>query len=158
MITVLAVHLRKVLNRRTEQFNLIIRLKKSWGHLCWTSWRCLQNVLKTSWSYLEDVLNTCRKRLKDILKTSWRRFYKTSWRRLEDIWSRLIYWSWSRRPKYVSKMSSGEVWLRQIYSSWSRRCLLKTKTKDVFKTSTRCIPQNECLLGYFTFLHNQATF
>ena len=133
------------------------------------SWRRPEDVFKTSWRRLEDVLKTCQKRLKDILKTSWKlftrrledvlkTFYKTSWRRLEDIWSRLIYWSRSRRPKNVSTMSSGEVWVRQIYSSWSRRCLLKTKTKDVFKTSARCIPQNECLLGYFTFLHNRAKF
>ena len=75
-----------------------------------TWWHVLKTswryLWKTSWRCLEDVF---ARRLKDVLKTSWRR--------LEDVLPRRIYWvSW-------------------IYSSWSRR-LLKTKTKDVFKTSS----------------------
>ena len=119
-----------------------------WKRLSKTSWRCLEDVLKTSW-----------KRLEGVLKMSWRRFWKrcwrrledvlkTSWRRLEDIWPRRIYWSWPRRLEDVLKTSSEDVRLRRTYSSWSRR-LLKTKTKDVFKTSSRRLHQDECLLGYF---------
>ena len=80
---------------------------------------------------LENVLKIS---LQDILKMSWRHLedvFKTSWRRLEDIWPRRIYWSWPRRLEDVF----WRLRLRQTYSSWSRR-LLKTKTKDVFKTSS----------------------
>ena len=90
-------------------------------------WRRLQNVLKTSWRCLEDVF---ARRLENVLKTPWRCIAKTnilcltktSWRRFED------------------------VRLRRTYSSWSR-CLLKTRTKDVFRTSSGRLHQDECLLG-----------
>ena len=115
-----------------KQFDLMIRLenvlktslqdflKMSWRGLCNTSWRRLENVF-------EDVLKRSWKRLEDVLKTSWRR--------LEDVWPRRIYWSWSRLLEEVLETSSEDAWLRRIYSSWSRP-LLKTKTKDVFKTSS----------------------
>ena len=104
-------------------------MNKSWRHLCKTSGRRLQNVLKTSWRRLEDVF---ARRLKDVLKTSWKRLaktswrgledvLKTSWRRLEDVWPKRIYWSWSRRLEDVLKTSFEDVWVRWIYSSWSRR-------------------------------------
>ena len=57
--------------------------------------------------------------------------------RTNDTWVVLYnlskHLSWWRRLEI--KTSSEDVWLRWIYSSWSRR-LLKTKGKDVFKTSS----------------------
>ena len=105
------------------------------------------------WKRLEDIFAG---NLEDVLKTSWRRLQnvlKTSWRRLEDIWPRQIYWSWPRRLEDVLKTSSENVRLRRTYSYWSS--LLKTMTKDVFKTSSRRLHQDQCLLGknfYATFL------
>ena len=87
---------------------------------------------------------------------SWRRLedvLKTSWRRLEDVWPRRIYWSSSRLLEDVLKTSSEDVWVRWIYSSWWRR-LLKTKTKDVFKTSSlRRMFVGSILRAYIT-VHN----
>ena len=101
------------------------------------SWRRLQNVLKTSWRCLEDVLKTF---LQDVLKTSWKR--------LEDV---LKTYS---QDEYIG-LDQDVFWRRKakanifvlIKTSWRR--LLKTKTKDVFKTSSRRLHQDECLLGYF---------
>ena len=84
-------------------------------------------------------LKKSRRRLQDVLETSWRR--------LEDVWPRRIYWSWPRHLEVVLKTSSEDVRLRRTYSSLSRR-LLKTKRKDVFKTSSRRLYQDECLLGW----------
>ena len=86
-------------------------MNRSWRHLCKTSWRCLEDVLKTFLQYvlktssrgLEDIV---ARRLKYVLKRFWRCLGKTSWRRLEDVWSRRIYWSWSRRLGDVLKTSS----------------------------------------------------
>ena len=95
-----------------------------------TSCRCFESVLKSSWKHLEDAF---ARRLEDVLKTSWRRMTKTN--------------------ILVLKTSSEDVWLRPICSPWSRRLIAswrrlpKTKTKDVFKTSWRCLHQDECLLG-----------
>ena len=120
----------------------------------------LENVLKISF---QDFLKMSSKR---FCKTSWKRLedaLKTSWRRLEDVWPRRINWSWPRRLEDILKTSSEDVWIRRICSSWSRR-LLKTKTKDVFKTSSRRLHQDECLLGnsyqqackvLFTFVPNK---
>ena len=80
----------------------------SWGRIGKTSWRCLEDAFARR---LEDVLARC---LDEVLKTSWRRMAKT-------------------KILVLTKTSSEDVWVRRIYSSWSRR-LLKTKTKDVFKT------------------------
>ena len=85
---------------------------------------CLENVLKIS--------------LQDVLKMSWRHLedvFKTSWRRLEDIWPRRIYWSWPRRLEDVfwRRKAKANIFVL-IKTSWRR--LLKTKTKDVFKTSS----------------------
>ena len=114
----------------------------------------LENVLKIS---LQDVLKTSSKRLEDVLKMSWRRFCKTSWRRLENV----LKTSWRRIAKtnilVLTKTSWGRLedvfWRRKakanifvlIKMSW--RHLLKTKTKDIFKTSSRRLPQDECLLS-----------
>ena len=111
--------------------------------ICETSWKRFEDVLKMSW---QDVLKMSWRRLEDVLKTSWRSYGKMSWRRLEGVWTRQIYWSWPRRLEDVLKTSSEDVRLRRTYSSWSRR-LPKTKTKGVFKTSSRRLHQDECLLG-----------
>ena len=169
---------KQILSLR-KQFTWRYILKTSQRHLCNTSWRCLEDVLKTpserledvlkmSWRrfekgledvlktpwiflerHLEDVLKASWRRLQNVLKLSWRLFcktswgrlenilkttwqevLKTSWRRLEDVWSRLIYWCWSRRLKDDLKTSSEGEWLRWIYSSWSRRL------EDVLKASS----------------------
>ena len=85
-------------------------LKVSWAHLCKTSWRCL-----------EDVIKTFLKRLEDVLKMSLRSFCKTSWRRLEDVWSRRMYWSWSRRLEdvFCRRMSKANKFVL-IKTSWTR--------------------------------------
>ena len=88
----------------------------------------LEEVLKTFWRRLEVVLKTSKKRLEDVLKTYGKDEYI-------DLDQDVL--------KTSSKTSSENVWLRRTYSSWSRR-LLKTKTKDVFKTSSsrRMFPGN----------------
>ena len=111
--------LEDVFARRLEDV-----LKMSWKRLSKISWRCLEDVLNTSWKCLGDVL-----------KMSWRRFCETPWRRPEDV----LKTSWRRITKtnilVLVKTSSEIISVRWVYSSWSRR-LLKTKTKDVFKTSS----------------------
>ena len=91
--------------------------------------RRLEDVFKKSWRCLAGVF---ARRLEDALKTSWRHLGKTPWRRLDD----------------VLKMSSEDAWLRHIFvlikTSWKR--LLKTKTREVFKTFSKCLHQEECLL------------
>ena len=79
-------------------------------------WRRLEEVSKTSWRSLEDVLRMSWKRLEDVLKTYGQDGYI-------DL------------DQDVLKTSSEDVRLRRTYASWSRR-LVKTKTKDVFKTSS----------------------
>ena len=87
----------------------------------------LQDALKMSWRRLQNFLKTSWRRLENVLKTSWRRMAKTnilvltktSWRRLEDVF-------WRRKAK-------ANIFVL-IKTSWRR--LLKTKTKDVFKTSS----------------------
>ena len=108
----------------------------------------LENVLKTSWRCFEDIF---ARRLKDVSKTPWKRFSKTSWRCLEDA----LKTSWkhfenvlARRLEDVLKMSwkrledvlktydeDGYIGLDQEVLKTSWRRFLKTKTKDVFKTS-----------------------
>ena len=102
----------------------MIVLKTSWRYLCNTSWRRLEDVLKT---FLQDVLKTSWRR---IAKTNILVLTKTSWRRLEDVF-------WRRKAK-------ANIFV--LIKTSSRR-LLKTKTKDVFKTSSRRFHQDECLLG-----------
>ena len=125
-------------------------LKMSPRCICETSWRRFEAVLKTSWRCLEDVLKTSWRRFD---KTSWRRLedvLKTSWRRLEDVWPRRIYWSWPRRLEDVfwRRMINKDIFV--FIKSW--RCLLKTKTKDVFKTCSRRLHQDECLLGCVNYM------
>ena len=95
----------------------------------------LQQVLKTPWRRLEDVF---ARRFEEILKTSRRHICKTSWRRLENV----LKTSW--RP-----MAKTNV-LVLTKASWRR--LLKTTTKDVFKTSSRHLHQHKYLVGSITNL------
>ena len=133
-------------------------LKMSWRHFCKTSWRYLEDIFARR---LEDVLarrlEDVLKRLEDIFRTSWGRLedalktlleddLKTFWKRLEDVWPRRIHWSWPRRLEDVLKTSSEDVWLRRIYSSWSRR-LEDGFWRQRRKTSSRCLHQDECLVG-----------
>ena len=116
----------------------------------------LQDVLKTPWRCLEDVfqgiLKTFWRRLQNVLKMSWRRFWKTSWRRLEASWKRLegVLKTYGQ-DEYIGvdqdvlktcwRRFEGVFWRRKakasifvLKTSWRR--LLKTKTKEVFKTSS----------------------
>ena len=125
----------------------------TWWYVLKTSLkRSLQNVLNMSWRFLEDVF---ARRLEDFLKTSWRQLGKRSWRCYEDVlkmfWRRLCKMSWKRLEEFwqdvLKTYDQDECigldqdilktsWrLRRTYSSWSIR-LLKTKTKDIFKTSS----------------------
>ena len=115
-ITIFAERLRNVLNTSRT---LVYKNSLTWSY-----------ALKTSWKRLEDIFE---RRLEDVLKMSWRcfeeilrRLAKTSWRRLEDLWSR-------RRPRRLNQ--------DELKTSW--KLLLKTKTKDIFKT---CL-EDKCLLG-----------
>ena len=112
-------------------------LKMSSRRICETSWRRFEDVLKMSWRRLEDVL-------------------KTSWKRLEDVLKTYGQDEYIGLDQDVLKTSSEDVWLIKIYSS-SSRCLedaLKTffevddekRLHDVFKTSSRRLHQDECLL------------
>ena len=71
---------------------------------------------------------------------------KTFWRHLEDVLARrledVLKTSWSLMAKTSILVLNKTSWRRP----------LKTKTKDVFKTSSRRLHQNECLLGieYFS--------
>ena len=131
-ITIFAVRLRNVLNTSRR---LVYKNSLTWWNVLKTSWR---HLWKTSWRCLEDIFKTSQRRLENVLKTSWRRMartnilvlIKTSWRRLEDaLWRRMI-----------------QANIFVLMKTSSRR-LPKTKTKDVFKTSSRCLNQDECLLG-----------
>ena len=100
-------------------------------------------VLDTSWRRLGDIF---RKRLEDVLKKSWRCLQDVFARRLEDVLKTYHQGEYIRLDQDALKTPSEDVWLRWIYSCWTRR-LLKTKTSDVFKTSSRCLHQDECFLG-----------
>ena len=124
-----------------------------------TSWRRLEVVFKTSCRRLEDVLKTF---LQDVLKTSWGRFGKMSWICLEDVlktlWRRiakanilvLTKTSWRRLEDVFWRRMTKAIIFVLIKTSWRR--LLKTKTKDVFKTSSRRLYQDECLVKRRLFL------
>ena len=107
----------------------------TWCYVLKTSWRCLGDVLET---FLQDVLKTS---WQDVLRIFWRRLGKLSWRCLEDVFRT----SW-RRPKDVLArrlenalktswrcMTKTNI-LVLTKTSWRR--LRKTKTKEVFKTSS----------------------
>ena len=106
------------------------------------------NVLKRS---LQDVLKTSSKRLEDVLKIFWRRLEDVL-KRLQEVWARRLYWSWSRYLEDVLNTSSEDVWVKQIYSSWSRR-LEHVCWRRRPKKSSRCLHQDDCLLGCYTHNH-----
>ena len=87
-----------------------------------TSWR----FLTTSWRCHKDLLIRSVYFRWYFLKTSWTRIWrclckrKTSWRRLQNV----LKTSWRRTVK---------AYIFVLIKTW--RCLLKTKTKNVFKTS-----------------------
>ena len=95
----------------------------SWRRFCKTSWRSLEDVLKTSW---QDVLKTYDQEDyigfdQDVLKTS--------------------------RGRLLKMYELGEyIRLDKDFLKTFWRCLLKSKTKDVFKTSSRYLHQDDCLL------------
>ena len=117
-------------------------LKTSFEDFLKTFWRCLEDVLKTSRRVLarRDVMKTSWKRLEDVLKTYDQDDYigldqdvlKTSWRCLLKTYELGEY---IRLDQDVLK------------TSWGR--LLKTKPKDVFKTSSRHLHRDECLLDQY---------
>ena len=95
-------------------------MKTSWRYFCKRSWRRLENALKT---FLQDVLKTYSHDKytgldQDVLKKSWRRLRRS--------------------------ITKANIFVL-IKTSWWR--LLKTKTKDVFKTSSKRLHQEECLVG-----------
>ena len=102
----------------------------------------LEQVLKIS---LQDVLKTSWRCLEDVLKMFWKRLSKKSWRRLEDV----LKTSW-KRLKDVLKTYDQEEYVgldQDVLKTFWRR-ILKTKMEDVFKTSSRRLHQDECLLGH----------
>ena len=117
-----------------KQFNLMIRLenvlkrsledilKMSWRRFCKTSWRRLEDVLARR---LEDVFRTSWRRIEDVLKTFLQDVLKTFGRRLEDVLARRLE---DGQDEYIDLDQD------VLKTSWRR--LLKTKTKDVFKTSS----------------------
>ena len=116
-------------------------LKMSWRRLqnvSKASWRCLEDVLKTSWRCLEDVF---ARHLEDVLKTSWRCLedvLKTPWRCLEDVFPILLEDVLKTYDQYEYIGLDQDVFWRRISiaNMFVLKSLLKTKTKDVFKTSS----------------------
>ena len=103
-------------------------LKTSLQDVFKTSWRCLEDdfarrLVKTSWRCLEDVLKTSWRRLEErMTKTNILILIKTYWRRLLKTHD---YSEYVRLDQDVLK------------TSWRRR----------WKTSSRRLYQDECLLG-----------
>ena len=95
----------------------------------------LQNFLKmssrriceTSWRLFEDVLKTSWRCLEDVLKTYGQDEY--------IVLDQDVFWR---------HMINKNIFVF-IKTSWRR--LLKMKTKDVFKTASRRVHQDECLRG-----------
>ena len=119
-----------------KQFNLMIRLENVLK-------RSLEDVLKISWGrFLQDFLKTFWRRLENVLKTSWKRMaktnilvlIKTSWRRPEEVFWRRV----SKATIFVLIKTPGRR-LEDVFWRWR------------WKTSSRPLHQEECLLGC-TFL------
>ena len=150
-ITVLAVRLRNVLNNSSRLANKNSLtwwyvLKTSWRYFCKKSWRCLGDDLNTSSedvlkTFLQDVFKTFWRRLKDVFARHLEDVLKTSWKRLEDVlktsWRRMAKTSILILTRRLKTYDYGEyICLDQDVFKTSWRCLLKMKTKDVFKTSS----------------------
>ena len=114
---------------------LVNKNSLTWWYIFKTSWRCLQDVLarrlKTSWKRLEGVLNTYGQD----------KYFGLDQKRLEDVFWRCLI----NKNIFVF-----------IKTSWRR--LLKTKTKDVFQTSSRRLHLDECLLGSELVTISRANF
>ena len=120
------------------------RLKTSWRCLGKTPWRCLEDVLKTSPELLQIVLKMSWRRL---CKTFWRHLWndlKTTWRRMakmkifaliKTFWKRLQEIFWRRMAKTNIRLDRDV--LKTSSEKEDERRLLKKKTKEVFKTSSR---------------------
>ena len=103
--------------------------------------------MKTSWRRLKDVFRLRRQktssiRLQDVLiKTN---MFALDLRLQKTSWSRPIYSSWP----YVFKTSCQDVFkkfwsrLQDIFKTSSRRLqnVFKTSCKNIFKKSSRCLP------------------
>ena len=114
-------------------------LKTSWTSLGDIFARSLEDVLKTSKKYLSNVLKMSWRRLEDVFKTFLQDVLKTSWRDFKDV----LKTSWKRMTRTSILVLIQDVFWRRVSKAnifvlmktpW--RCLLKTKTKDVFKTSS----------------------
>ena len=124
-------------------------LKTSWRRLGDFLNTILQDVLKTFWSRLKDVLKTSGRRLQNVLKMLLQDVLKKSSKRLEDV----LKTSWKRLEDVFEKYGQDEYTGLDrdvLKTSWKR--FLKTKTKDVFKTSSRRLHRGECLLGYYLII------
>ena len=105
----------------------------------------LQDVLKMFWRRLEDLFT---KRLEDVLARHLKNVLKTSWRRLENTLKtscRCLEDGFGRRLGKTSCQEYIGLERDVLKTSWRR--LLRSKTKYVLKTSSRCFHQDECLLG-----------
>ena len=110
----------------------------------------LLDVLKMSWRHLEDVFKTSLKRLEDLLKAFLQDVLKRFSKRLQNV----LKTSW--QDEYIG-LDQDVFWRGKakvnifvfIKTSWRR--LLKTKTKDVFKTSSRRLHQDEYFQGSFQY-------
>ena len=154
---VLKISLQDVLKMSWRRLEDVF--KTSWKGLedfletfCKTSWRSFEDVLKTSW---QDVLKMPWRRLEDVLKTLLQDVLKTSWKRLEDILARRLedVLKTYGQDEYIG-LDQDVFWRRKakanifaLIKTSSRRPPLKTKTKDVSKTSPRRLHQNDWLLG-----------
>ena len=97
-------------------------LKMSWRYLFKVPWRLFLRVP-------QDIFP---RRLQDVFKTFLKDDLKASWRRLEDVSLWRIYWSCSGCLQDVLKTSSEDLWSRGICWSWSRRL------QDVFTKTNVC--------------------
>ena len=107
---------------------------------------CLENALKIS---LQEVLKMSWRRFEDVLKMSCRRFCKTSWRRLKNV---------LKTPRRMAKTNIlGKVNIFVlIKTSWRR--LEDVSRRRRRKTSSRCLHQDECLLGQVPIWATSITY
>ena len=106
----------------------------------------LQDVLKMSERRLQNVLKTSLRCFEELLKASRRRLNKMSWKCLEDVLKTY------GQDEYIG--IENVFWRRKAKAN----IFLKKKTKDVFKTSSMRLHQDECLLDYFTEHLSLTTF
>ena len=101
----------------------------SWKHLEDVLKVSIQGALKTFFkSSSRHLSKASSRRLQDVFEDD----LKASWRRLEDVPLWRIYWSCSGCLQDVLKTSSEDLWSRGICWSWSRRL------QDVFTKTNVC--------------------